>query len=76
MSYVLFNYIHELFMKGTTSRVGQPRLTMIGVERRYKVKAAIISKWLDDYRGRLMKEAIDIVNGTHIYYIPCVDEFH
>jgi len=61
-------------MKGTTSKVGQPRLTMIGVERRYKVKAAIISKWLDDYRGRLMKEAIDIVNGTHICYIPYVDD--
>lgn len=41
---------------------------MIGVERRYKVKAAIISKWLDDYRQRLMKEAFDIVNGTYIYF--------
>ena len=53
--------------------MGQPRLTMIGVERRYKVKAAIISKWLDDYRqGRLMKEAFDIVNGTYIYFKLCL----
>lgn len=48
--------------------MGQPRLTMIGVERRYKVKATIISKWLDDYRGRLMKEAMDIVNGNRNLY--------
>jgi hypothetical protein len=41
---------------------------MIGVERRYKVKATIISKWLDDYRGRLMKEAMDIVNGNRNLY--------
>lgn len=54
--------------------MGQPRLTMIGVERRYKVKATIISKWLDDYRGRLMKEAMDIVNGNRICCISCDDD--
>jgi len=55
-----------LYITGTTSKGGMPRLTLIGVAKRYKIKYTVLSKWLGDYRERLIKEAFDIVNGTYI----------
>ena len=55
-------------MTGTTSKFGKPRLTMAGVEERYKIKGTTVLGWLNNYRKSQIQSAIDIVNGMYILY--------
>jgi len=55
-------------LTGTTSKFGKPRLTMAGVEERYKIKGTTVLGWLNNYRKSQIQSAIDIVNGMYILY--------
>ena len=53
---------------GTTSQFGKHRLTMAGVEERYKIKGSTVLSWLNNYQNNQIQSAIDIVNGMYILY--------